>query len=118
MPAVKALIEQQILLERERCAARARVIAYREQIRGNKSESATAYEIEDYILHQSPPHIKLVRPETAVTKPEVLDEHTIIAGIGLHPVTDEIIDRERLQRIDMKSVGIGVTSNGTILRTR
>ena len=96
MPAVKALIEQQILLERERCARIAD--KYADDPHGNNPSCATGESIASDIRAQSDPHIKLVRPETAVTKPEVLDEHTIIAGIGLHPVTDEIIDRERLAR--------------------
>ena len=94
MPAVKALIEQQILLERERCAR----ICQQHARKLYEPESFVADELAMMIRQQSEPHIKLVRPETAVTKPEVLDEHTIIAGIGLHPVTDEIIDRERLAR--------------------
>ena len=101
MPAVKALIEQQILLERERCA---RICERWAQER--KGEFHVFVALADDIRRQQHPHIKLVRPETAVTKPEVLDGHTIIAGIGLHPVTDEIIDRERILQFAKKPKGI------------
>lgn len=42
------------------------------------------------------PTVMVIRPETAALKPETVTPHTIIAGQGLHPVTDEIIDRKRL----------------------
>ena len=58
------------------------------------------------------PTVTVIRPETAALHPEKVTKHTIIAGQGLHPVTDEIIDRSTLQRV---GAGIAVTSNGTVL---
>lgn len=72
-----------------------------------------ADDIATEILKLPIPTVTVVRPETAALHPEKVTSHTIIAGQGLHPVTDEIIDREKLERL---GTNIGITSNGTVLR--
>lgn len=89
MKDVAALIQEQIDIAYRTAYENAAKVA-----RGNQCEG-----VAHAILKLPIPTVTVIRPETAALHPEKLSPHTIIAGQGLHPVTDEIIDRERLENI-------------------
>lgn len=83
---VKALVEEQITI--------AYRLAYENAAR--VAEGTGNIFVASAIRALPIPTVTVIRPETAALKPESVTPHTIIAGQGLHPTTDEIIDRARL----------------------
>lgn len=93
------MLTDAILTERERCAKICGDMAaecLRHQERGNSLNAVLALTSAAGIIKSAnPPHIQVVRPETAVAAPSKVTQHTIVAGQGL--VDDEIVDRFRMQ---------------------
>lgn len=87
------MLTDAILTERERCAGIADASMARYSM--NNLWANVAFEIAAEIRSANPPHIQVVRPETAVADPSKVTQHTIVAGQGL--VGDEIVDRFRMQ---------------------
>ncbi len=84
-PEVLALITEAVLQERGRCARIAD--KYANDPHGSNPGCATAEAIADDIRSAKPPKIKrIIRPETAYAKPELVKNgDCVVAGIGLAP---------------------------------
>lgn len=89
MKEVRAMLTDAIMAERERCAKIC------EDADANLF-SGLGHRFAAEIRSANPPHIQVVRPETAVADPSKVTQHTIVAGQGL--VGDEIVDRFRMSK--------------------